>query len=366
MPFDNLGNYQDTNVDFPQAVMGGGLPPGMLLNKYGLLYGRPLTTGTFLFRLHVRDGNGKHGEATIKLVVLNDEYELPPCSTPAVNPIPFKTTIAQTKLKPILTGENADSWKGKIEVIGGNKPYHYKFPNSFDAPNQQIPQNNAGAPLVKVDQKGNLSSTIKASDYVDYTGLWLWEVEVSDTDLPNLPPTSTCDRRALTLAINVEPVAGEGFPALEEQKVMLLPEGIYRKDHPSRLYLVIDPPTAVKAFPQGKNLFLRGSRGYTVRPDLEGPFIGPGPVTSTVPGVMNPVSLAGLYELEQAPSHIQLDWIVTNPISLYRDLVDRLEPLPPEQLSPPPPPSSEPELIKGASIDYQIPLGKRVRPLWPV
>ncbi len=145
---------------------------------------------------------------------------------------------------------------------------------------------------------------------------------------------------------------------------MLLPEGDYNRQIPLRPFLILNPPVAVKGFPQAKSVFMRGSQGTTLRPDLSGPHIGPGPITSVRPGVINPVSAIGMFETQSAPAHIQLDYVVSNPVSLFRETVDRFRGAPPPTFLFPP--NSPPSELSGASIDSQIPPGKRIRPLWPI
>jgi hypothetical protein len=145
-----------------------------------------------------------------------------------------------------------------------------------------------------------------------------------------------------------------------------VPEGEYQAEAPARPYLILNPPVPVKAFVKGKNTYLRGNVSFPLRPDLGGLNVSPGVVTSVMPGSINPVQVVGLGVEPSAPSFYFLDWMRSNPVAYFRDIVDRFDPVPvtPGPTLPPGSPSGGD--VSGSSIDEQIPVGKRIRPLWPV
>jgi hypothetical protein len=342
IPFDQYGDYIEPPINFPEAVMEGGLPPGMLLNKFGLLYGTPEESGQYIFRLHVKDDQGRHGEETITLTVLSNSQETPPCSEQPQNGITYKTTIIEASLPKVTTL----SWKGKVIASGGTKPYVYEL---LSQTARKIRINQANGDLV-----------LNSVDLDTDRGLWVYEARVYDTNIATPPSDSrSCDRRAVLLPVMCDLVAGE--PENISEKSFLIPEGDYVELTSSKLHLVLNPPEVVKIYPQGKNLVLAGAMGTSLRPDLSsGPFLGPGPITSVQPGIVNPVSAISVKKVDYAPAFYQLDWTLSNPVKFFQNIVDRFDQ---GDISGDP----ETEIpLEGAAIDNQIPVGKRIRPLWPL
>lgn len=362
MPFDDDGNLIPGR-DFPDGVEAGGMPLGMLFNKDGVLYGKPLETGTFLFRIHVKDAQGKHGEASIRLVVLNRIEDEVPCSRPRVTPEVFKTTITQIICPPILGDVDADNWVGSVTAIGGTIPYSYSFPNPSDYPKQQVPQNTSGTSIIQIQAETGVmrAPTLSSSNWTGFTGVWLWEVQAVETVSSGIP---TCDRQPVTFVVGVAPVAGSSIGVTPNEGVLLKFDGDYQREQLSRTFLVLDAPIPVKSFAQGKSVSIRGSNGHVVRYDLGGPFLNPGPITAFMPGVINSAGAFGVYEEIVAPSHYQLDWVNSNPMDCFRSMSDRFE-LPSEDVTTSDDTTDLPP-VEGSSIDWQIPYGKRIRPLWPV
>jgi hypothetical protein len=368
-PFTNDGNLVDPLPAFPEATQGGGLPPGMLLDRQGLLYGTPSLPGTYLFRLHVKDATNHHAETTVKLLVLNDHNDPVSCSTPRVTPIPYKATVASAIIPPIPDAASVENWRAYIGAVGGETgQYFFTFTNPFDSPRQQVPVDNT-IPVLNLNiTSGQLSAPrITSDNFQTLVGIWLFEIQVTESLPSGSSDLPTCDRRAVAVSIGTARVAGESDQTTTVSSASyLLPEGNYQPKSPVRTHLILDPPVPVRAFVQGKNTSLRGSPGFNVRPDI-GLNLRPGPITGTLPGIMNPVAVVGTFVDTQSPSHYQLDWSASNPTDYYRDMVDRfipaLDSLPPPP-GPPPPPDSVP--ARGATIDDMIPTGKRIRPLWPI
>lgn len=368
-PFDDNGELIVPLIPFPDAVQSGGLPPGMILNKDGLLYGTPTVLGTFLFRLHVKDSTDLHAESTVRLVVVFDDQAVAPCIQTRQTPILFKTTLITPNLPSIPDFDSIASWTPILLAIGG-ETHHYEFvlTDPQNIPYQQIPTLNR-QPLLSLNfMSGQLGlSGVTASNFSSISGLWLFEIQAREILPPKENAIATCDRKAYSLSIGTTNVAGMTDSISTENQMGLIPDGQYQPITPSRTYLILDSPQVVTSFPQGKSTFLRGSVGYNIRPDM-GINLRPGPVTGDSPGVMNPVSVVGISYDNQAPSHTYVDWTNSNPLAYYSNTADRFGPpsdliIPsPSTPSPPPPPPD----LQGISIDDQIPIGKRIRPLWPV
>ena len=186
-------------------------------------------------------------------------------------------------------------------------------------------------------------------------------LQVIESVPPGVYPT--CDIRGLSLSIGTTNVAGMEDRVASE--ISTIPEGAYQKKAPMRSYLVLNPPVIAKTFIQGKNTYLRGNVPYPLRPDLGGININPGVVTSIMPGMTNPVQVIGIGIESAAPSFNFLDWQRSNPVAYFRNIVDRHFPVSVTPL-PPAPPGIPTTPVSGSSIDEMIPVGKRIRPLWPV
>ena len=202
---------------------------------------------------------------------------------------------------------------------------------------------------------------LTADNFYDFRGVWLFEVKVTETVPQGVTPT--CDVRGLSLSIGTTSIAG--MEDSTTSTASMIPEGAYQAEVPVRPYLILDPPVPVKTFIHGKNMYLRGNVPYPLRPDLGGINLNPGIVTSVMPGSMNPVQVIGLGIESASPSFYFLDWMRSNPGAYFRDIVDRFDPVPvtPQPPLPPGVPSTD---VSGSSIDSMIPVGKRIRPLWPV
>lgn len=355
----------DPDGEVPVSVMGGGLPFGMVLNSTGLLYGTPLEVGTHVFRVYVEDKNGLTGEATITINV-GETDEIDPCYDK--EPIPgdiSRVQVVKTYLPPIETSDDLEGWVGHIEVIDGVKPYSYSFRGLYDNPKQNAPSL-SGENNFLLTANGEVRNLgITPDNFDSFKGIWVWEVEVRDSSTER----PTCEHRTVTLAVGVPLISRLTNPENPSTYQEKDPDGVYKQNVGPRTYLILDPPIPVQTFPQGKNVVLRGSNGNTMRSDLGGVFIGPGPVTSAVPGVVNPVGVIGSYEDEGSPAHVHSDFVVSNPPDLYRDVFDRLDDwtLP----SSPPTPEGEPEpivedILLGSTIDQNTLFSKRTRGLWPV
>lgn len=369
-PFDDDGDLIPM-VDFPPATRSGGMPPGMLLDTHGVFYGTPTQVGTYVFRVHVQDGTGLHGEATVLFFVVEDLYypdgPQAPCSQPRTIPATFKTTITRTSMPSIQdTDESISNWRGKIEVTGGESgDYLFTFPNPIDPPNQLVPGDGSSNLIeMQIDSGDMTINGLTTDNFDDSKGVWLFEVQVTEVVPSGVAPS--CDVRALSLSIGTTQVAGMDDAVASE--ISTIPEGAYQEKPPVRSYLVLDPPVIVKEFIHGKNTYLRGNVPYPLRPDLGGVNLNPGVVTAITPGMANPVQVIGLGIEESAPSFYFLDWTRSNPAAYFRDIVDRFDPVPvtPGPILPPGIPPSSVSDVSGSSIDDQIPVGKRIRPLWPV
>jgi hypothetical protein len=367
-PFDDHGELIP-NTPFPPATQSGGLPPGMLINQDGILYGTPTQSGVFIFQVHVKDNSGLHGEETVRLVVLTDENEVPACSQSRVTPIVYKATITRITLPTVKNDPAAiTAWKGKIEATGGQSgKYLFFFENPVDPPRQMYPVVGGVRILTLQMNSGDMTiAGLTPDNFEDFRGIWLFDLKATEVPVGNVVPT--CDIRAVALAIGTTQVAGMADPEVITASSNI-PEGAYQAQAPAMPYLVLDPPVPVMGFIQGKNVYLRGSAGMPLRPDLGGLHVNPGIVTSLVPGSVNPVQVIGIGVESSAPSHYHLDWIRSNPVSFFRDIVDRFDPVPVPPAPPLPPglpPFSAIPPVEGASIDEMIPVGKRIRPLWPV
>jgi hypothetical protein len=368
-PFDDFGDLI-TGIPFPPATQGGGLPPGMLLNQDGLLYGTPTQAGVYLFRVHVKDNSGLHGEATVRFVVLNNENQTLPCSQSRGFPVTFKTTITRVLLPPVGDFSEVGTWRGKIEATGGQTgKYLFFFPTPFDMPRQSVPVASGLRVLNIGVGSGQLAlSGITSGNFNNFRGVWVFDMQA--TEVVTGVPDATCDVRAVALSIGTTQVAGMADGgSVSGGGSSTIPEGGHQEEAPSRPYLILDPPVPVKGFIQGKNVYLQGNPGLPLRPDLGGININPGIVTSVNPGSVNPVRVIGIGVEESSPSFYHLDWMRSNPVTFFREMVDRFDPVP---LTPPPPgqalPPGSPPLpdVDGSSIDDMIPVGKRIRPLWPV
>ena len=370
-PFDMFGNLIP-NVNFPPASQSGGMPPGMLFDINGLFYGTPTQSGTYVFRVHVQDSMGLHGEATVLFFVMDDiHYDTPdgmppaPCSEERTIPATFKATITRTNMPSIQdTDQSIAGWRGTVEATGGQTgSYLFLFPNPIDPPNQMVPNSKNQNMLEMQINTGIMTiNGLDTNNFDNFTGVWLFEVQVIEVVPTGVNPT--CDIRALALSIGTTQVAGMPDPVTTSAD-NTIPEGAYQAEVPLRPYLILNPPVVVKTFIQGKNVYLQGNVPYPLRPDLGGINLNPGIVTSTAPGTMNPVQVVGLGIEESAPSFYFLDWMRSNPGAYFRNIVDRFDPVP---VSPAPPasPDTPTTPVSGASIDEMIPVGKRIRPLWPV
>jgi hypothetical protein len=257
-------------------------------------------------------------------------------------------------------------WRGKIEVTGGQTGnYWFTFPDPVDPPNQLVPSSkNENMLEMEISTGTIIINGLTTDNFDDFRGVWLFEVQVTEVVPSGVEPT--CDVRALSLSIGTTQVAGMDDSVASG--VSTIPEGEYQVEAPARPYLILDPPVVVKTFIQGKNTYLRGNVPYPLRPDLGGLNLNPGVVTSIMPGAVNPVQVIGLGVESSAPSFYFLDWMRSNPVAYFRDITDRFDPVPVTpgpQLPPGLPPGSVSD-ISGSSIDEQIPIGKRIRPLWPV
>ena len=139
-PFDDYGDLV-SDVDFPPASQGGGMPPGMLFDINGLFYGTPTQVGTYVFRVHVQDSTGLHGEATVLFFVMEDVYYntpdgMPPapCSESRTVPVTFKTTITRTIMPSIQDSDTSiGMWRGRVEATGGQTGnYLFTLPDPID------------------------------------------------------------------------------------------------------------------------------------------------------------------------------------------------------------------------------------------
>jgi hypothetical protein len=370
-PFDDAGNLvPGVVIPEKQATRGGGMPPGMLFDVNGLFYGTPTAVGTYVFRVHVQDSTGLHGEATVLFFVMEDiYYDTPtgmppnPCSESRTIPMTFKTTITRTSMPSVQ--DDVDliaTWRGRVEATGGESgEYRFTFPNPIDPPNQLFPYQDKAVLWMQINTGTMILSGLTSDNFDDFTGVWVFEVQVTEQVPSGVLPT--CDVRGLALSIGTTQVAG--MPDPDASAMSMIPEGAYQPEVPVRPYLILDPPVVVKTFIQGKNVYLRGNVPFPLRPDLGGLYINPGIVTSITPGMMNPVQVIGLGIESAAPSFYSLDWMRSNPGAYFRDIVDRYDPVPvsPGPAVPPGVPSTD---VEGSSIDHMIPVGKRIRPLWPV
>jgi hypothetical protein len=357
-PFDDSGNLV-SSVAFPPASQSGGMPPGMLFNVNGLFYGTPTQIGTYIFRVHVRDSSGLHGEATVLFFVVEDIYypdgPHTPCSQSRTIPSTFKATITRTMIPSIQgSDQSIAGWKGVVEATGGQSgKYLFTFPDPLNPPNQLVPSSNNQSILSMQISEGTITvNGLTTNNFNEFEGVWLFEVQVTEVVQSGVNPT--CDVRGLSLSIGTTQVAGmpDSVPASASISV---PEGAYQEEVPVRPYLILDPPVVVKTFIQGKNIYLRGNVPFPLRPDLGGLYINPGIVTSTVPGEMNPVQIIGIGVESSAPGFYFLDWLRSNPAAYFRNIVDRFDPVS----------GTQSDSVSGASIDSMIPVGKRIRPLWP-
>jgi hypothetical protein len=368
-PFDMQGNLIP-GIDFPPASRGGGMPPGMLFDIFGLFYGTPTQVGAYIFRVHVQDSSGLHGEATVLFFVMEDIYYpdgIPPgpCSQERTIPATFKATITRTLVPSIQKDEQSiNMWRGKVQATGGQTGnYLFTFPNPINPPNEMVPSSKGLNMLAMQIDTGRMTiNGLTLDNFDEFEGVWLFGVQVTEVVPSGVVPT--CDIRGLSLSIGTTQVAGMADPDVSVSG-STIPEGAYQAEVPIRPYLILDPPVVVKTFIQGKNIYLRGNVPFPLRPDLGGLNLNPGIVTSVVPGAINPVQVIGLGIESAAPSFYFLDWMRSNPVAYFRDIVDRFDPVPvssgPEL--PPGVPSTD---VSGASIDEMIPIGKRIRPLWPV
>ena len=373
-PFDNYGDLIP-KVDFPPASRSGGMPPGMLFDINGLFYGTPTQVGTYVFRVHVQDKMGLHGEATVLFFVMDDIYYntpdgMPPtpCSEVRTIPATFKVTITRTNMPSIqATDQSIGGWMGKVEATGGQTGnYLFLFPNPIDPPNQMVPNyNNQNMLEMQINDGTMTINGLTTNNFDNFYGVWLFQVGVTEVVPTGVKPT--CDVRGLALSIGTTQVAGMPDPVATSADKGI-PEGAHQAEVPARPYLILNPPVVVKTFIQGKNTYLRGNVPFPLRPDLGGLYLNPGIVTAITPGMMNPVQIIGLGIEESAPSFYFLDWTRSNPVAYFRDIVDRFDPVPVNP-GPPAPPGLPPSAISpvsGSSIDDMIPIGKRIRPLWPV
>jgi hypothetical protein len=369
-PFDDYGELIP-GVDFPPATRSGGMPPGMLFDTFGVFYGTPTQTGSYIFRIHVRDSTGLHGEATVLFFVMDDlYYDTPdgmppaPCSENRTTPMTFKTTITRTVMPSIQDDKDSiDMWRGRVEATGGQTGnYLFVFPNPIDPPWEMVPASKNLNLLEMGVTTGDITiNGLTTDNFDEFRGVWLFGVQVIESVPPGVYPT--CDIRGLSLSIGTTNVAG-----MEDQvasEISTIPEGAYQKKAPMRSYLVLNPPVIAKTFIQGKNTYLRGNVPYPLRPDLGGININPGVVTSIMPGMTNPVQVIGIGIESAAPSFNFLDWQRSNPVAYFRNIVDRHFPVSVTPL-PPAPPGIPTTPVSGSSIDEMIPVGKRIRPLWPV
>jgi hypothetical protein len=369
-PFDIYGNLIP-NVNFPPASRSGGMPPGMLFDINGLFYGTPTQIGTYVFRIHVQDSSGLHGEATVLFFVMEDiYYNTPdgtpptPCSESRKVPMTFKATITRTSMPSIQnTDQSIAKWRGTVEATGGQTGnYLFLFPNPIDPPNQMVPTYKNQIMLEMQINTGVMTiNGLTTNNFSSFMGVWLFQVGV--TEVVPKGVNQTCDLRGLALSIGTTQVAGMPDPiATSAEKG--IPEGAYQAEVPMRPYLILNPPVVVKTFIQGKNIYLQGNVPYPLRPDLGGMNVNPGIITSITPGTTNPVKVIGLGIEESAPSFYFLDYLRSNPVAYFRNIVDRFDPVP---VNPGPPalPGIPTTPVSGTSIDEMIPIGKRIRPLWP-
>jgi hypothetical protein len=367
-PFDDYGNLIP-NVAFPQGTRSGGMPPGMLFDINGLFYGTPTQVGTYVFRVHVQDSTGLHGEATVLFFVLEDFIYPPPaapCSESRTVPATYKATITRSVMPSIQNSDvSIGGWKGKVEATGGQTGnYLFIFPNAIDPPNQMVPSSKNQNMLEMQITTGNITiNGLTTDNFNEFKGVWLFEVQVTEVVPSGVNPT--CDVRGLSLSIGTTQVAGMD-DTLPTSASTVIPEGAYQEEVPIRPYLILDPPVPVKTFIQGKNTYLRGNVPYPLRPDLGGIYLNPGIVTAVVPGMINPVQIVGLGIESAAPSFYHLDWQRSNPMAYFRNIVDRFDPVPVNPAPPLPPGLPPASPVSGSSIDEMIPVGKRIRPLWPV
>ena len=170
-PFDSIGNLK-SNRSFPQAVWKGGIPPGMILNRDGLLYGTPTESGTYLFRLVVKDSSGKWGEATVRLVVLETLNSKVPCKTDS--PSLFTTTIVKSQLTPINSFSETSGYKREFLAVGGSGNYSWRFLDPLDNPKQSIP-NIGGIPNILINGTNGTVSLLNITEtsYDQLKGIWL-------------------------------------------------------------------------------------------------------------------------------------------------------------------------------------------------
>jgi hypothetical protein len=367
-PFDDFGDMITPEPEYPQATRGGGLPPGMLLNQDGLLYGTPTVPGVYLFRLHVKDNTGLRGEATVRFIVLSQEGQPVPCSQTRGTPIQYKTTITRSILPYVPNASVSSTWRGKIEAVGGQTgKYMFFFSNPLDAPRQSVPVSGSNHILRMNIGSGILSlDGLTSVNFAQYRGLWLFDIQATEV----ISGEKTCDIRAVALPIGTTTIAGIPENTSSPDSFSKIPDGDYKPEAPVRTYLVLEPPVPVSSFTQGKNVYLRGNAGLPLRPDLGGINLRTSIVTSVNPGTVNPVRVIGLGVETGTPSHYYLDYLHSNPCTYFREIVDRFDPVP---ISPPPPPrpplppgSPPPPIIEGSEIDDMIVVGKRIRPLWPV
>jgi hypothetical protein len=344
----------------------------MLFDIHGLFYGTPTQVGTYVFRVHVQDSTGLHGEATVLFFVVEDVYypdgPMGPCSEIRTIPATFKATITRTNMPSIQnTDQSIGMWRGQVEATGGQTgDYLFTFPDPLDPPNQMVPSSKNQNMLEMGIGTGTMTiNGLTTGNFNDSKGVWLFEVQVTEVVPSGVVPT--CDVRALSLSIGTTQVAGMDDPVASSADTTI-PEGAYQAEVPIRPYLILDPPVMVKAFIQGKNTYLRGNVPFPLRPDLGGIYLNPGIVTSVNPGSMNPVQVIGIGLESSAPSFYYLDWQRSNPAAYFRNIVDRFDPVPVVPAPPAPPglPPSAISPISGSSIDDMIPVGKRIRPLWPV
>jgi hypothetical protein len=333
----------------------------MLLNRDGLFYGTPTRVGTFLFRLHVRDRNGLRGETTIRFIVLSSSTDKIPCSSGRGFPVNYKTTITQISLPILFKSSDLSNWEGRVEVVGGQSgKYNFFFPRSDDSPYQQTPRISSRSVLTLSSGDGRLSlGNLQPEDFDQVRGVWVFEIQAIEIMEHNNSGPMTCDRRAVSLSIGTTRTAGISDTDLNLEDG-ILPEGRYTERPVRRSYLILDPPVIVDVFIQGKNVYLRGNRGFPLRPDLGGLNLNPGIVTSLNPGVVNPVQVIGINPDSLSPAHIYQDWTHSDPCDYFRDTYDRFDPVPVA------PSSGGDGAVTGTQIDDQLPIGKRIRPLWPV
>jgi hypothetical protein len=300
------------------------------------------------------------------LIVQGDDTQTITCSQSRGSPVSFKTTITRTLLPSVPDFNSVSSWEGRVEATGGQTgKYLFFFPNPNDAPRQLVPSS-GGLRVISIGVgTGKIFLfSVSSGNFYLFQGVWLFDIQATEL-LSTSTPGSTCDIRAVSLSIGTSQVAGVEDSANVISRAPI-PEGTYQAECPSRPYLVLNPPVPVRSFIQGKNIYLQGNPGLPLRPDLGGINVSTGIVTSVNPGTVNPVRVVGIGVETPSPSYYHLDWLRSNPVNFFRDIVDRFDPVPVVPNAPLPPGSPPLPQIDGASIDDMIVPGKRIRPLWPV